>query len=108
MATGTTCDIINAAGIPAEKVKKLDEGRPNILDLITNEQIQFIVNTPISKNSMNDDSYLRKAAIKNKIPYITTIAAGRAAAEGIDHIKNRTHGTIHSLQEWHESITDKQ
>ena len=107
MATGTTCDLINEAGIPAEKVKKLYEGRPNVLDHITNGDIQLIINSPAGKESVHDDSYLRKAAIKSKIPYITTIAAGRAAAEGIDHIKNRTHGTIHSLQEWHKSITDK-
>ncbi len=106
MATGTTCDLINEAGIPAEKVKKLYEGRPNILDHISNGEIQLIINTPIGKDSANDDSYLRKAAIKNKIPYITTMAAGKAAAEGIDHMRKRHTGEIHSLQEWHKEIKE--
>ena len=106
MATGTTCDLINEAGIPAEKVKKLYEGRPNILDHISNGEIQLIINTPIGKDSANDDSYLRKAAIKNKIPYITTIAAAKAAAEGIDHMRKRHTGEIHSLQEWHKEIKE--
>ena len=55
---------------------------------------------------MYDDDYIRKAAVKSKIPYITTIAAGRAAAEGIDHMIRRHLGKIHSLQEWHETIEE--
>ena len=106
LATGATCDAINAAGIPAEKVKKLYEGRPNILDLITNGEIDLIINSPIGKASVHDDSYIRKAAIKSKIPYITTIVAGKAAAEGIDHMRKRHMGNIQSLQEWHELIKD--
>mgnify|MGYP002508582733 CR=1 FL=1 len=56
-------NLITEAGIPAERVKKLYEGRPNILDLITNGDISLIINSPIGKESMHDDSYLRKAAI---------------------------------------------
>ena len=97
---------IKAAGIPVEKVKKLYEGRPNILDYISNGEIQLIINSPSGKDSVHDDAYIRKAAIKSKIPYITTIAAGRAAAEGIDHMKKRHLGNIHSLQEWHQSIEE--
>ena len=107
LATGKTCDTITEAGIPATKVKKLYEGRPNILDHISNGEIQLIINSPSGKESAHDDSYLRKAAVKSKIPYITTIAAGRAAAEGIDHMKKRHLGKIHSLQEWHQSIKEK-
>ncbi|MCR5203060.1 MAG: carbamoyl-phosphate synthase large subunit [Lachnospiraceae bacterium] len=104
LATGTTCDLINESGIEAEKVKKLYEGRPNILDLISNGKIDLIINSPVGKESTHDDSYLRKAAIKHKIPYITTMAAAKAAAEGIDHMNNRHQGSIHSLQEWHSEI----
>ncbi|MCR5214008.1 MAG: carbamoyl-phosphate synthase large subunit [Eubacterium sp.] len=107
LATGNTYETIVAAGIPAEKVKKLYEGRPNILDHISNGEIQLIINSPTGKNSVHDDAYIRKAAVKSKIPYITTIAAGRAAAEGIDHMKKRHMGNIHSLQEWHKAIEDK-
>jgi len=106
MATGTTFDKITEAGVPAVKVKKLYEGRPNILDHIQNGEIHLIINSPSGKSSIHDDSYLRKAAVKYKVPYITTIAAGRAAAEGIDHMNRRSHGRIHSLQEWHSMIQD--
>ena len=104
MATGGTCDIIVAAGIPAEKVKKLSEGRPNVNDLITNGDIDMIINSPSGKESVFDDSYIRKAAIKGKIPYMTTIAAAKAAAEGIHYIKNNPEGDMKSLQEYHNEI----
>ena len=104
LATGRTYELIAEAGIPVSRVKKLYEGRPNILDLITNGEIQLIVNTPIGKASVHDDSYLRKAAIKHKIPYITTIAAARAAAEGIAQVKANTTGSVRSLQDWHKLI----
>ena len=107
VATGTTCDTINAAGIEAEKVLKLYEGRPNILDLMTNGDIDLIVNSPAGKESVHDDSYLRKAAIKNRIPYITTVAAARAAAEGIAYVKEDGKGNVRSLQEWHAMIKEK-
>ena len=107
LATGGTFDMISRAGIPAEKVKKLYEGRPNILDLATNGEIQLIINTPIGKDSAHDDSYLRKSAVKNKIPYITTIAAARAAAEGIHRIIRHDRGSVRSLQEWHRLIREK-
>ena len=108
IATGNTYETIKAAGIPVEKVKKLYEGRPNILDHISNGDIQLIINSPAgNKESAYDDTYIRKSAIKYKVPYITTIAAGHAAAEGIDHMKKRHLGNIHSLQEWHTSIVEK-
>jgi carbamoyl-phosphate synthase large subunit len=104
LATGATYDIITAAGIPAEKVKKLYEGRPNVLDLITNGDIDLIINSPVGKDSVHDDSYLRKAAIKGRIPYCTTIAAARAAAEGIRYVKTHKTGEIQSLQSLHSQI----
>ncbi|MBO4749160.1 MAG: carbamoyl-phosphate synthase large subunit, partial [Lachnospiraceae bacterium] len=107
IATGNTCDLITAAGIPAEKVKKLYEGRPNILDMITNGEIDLIVNSPIGADSVHDDSYLRKAAIKGKIPYMTTIAAARATAEGILYVQKAGKGEVHSLQSLHGMIQDK-
>ena len=105
-ATGKTWRIINDAGIPCVKVKKLYEGRPNILDYITNGEIQLIVNSPAGKDSVHDDSYLRKAAIKHKVTYITTMAAAKAAAEGIAQIKRRGVGEVRSLQEWHAMIKE--
>ncbi len=107
VATGGTCDILNEAGIPAEKIKKLFEGRPNVLDAITNGKFDMIINSPIGKDSANDDSYLRKAAIKAKIPYMTTIAAAKATAEGIRFVKANSDSPIKSLQELHAEIHDK-
>ena len=107
VATGRTYDLICQAGIPAKKVKKLYEGRPNILDMITNGQIQLIINSPAGKDSRHDDSYLRKAAIKAKIPYMTTMAAARATASGIHYVKTCGHGDVRSLQQLHSEIHDK-
>ena len=104
LATGTTCDLITEAGIPAERVKKLYEGRPNILDLITNGDISLIINSPIGKESMHDDSYLRKAAIKEKVPYMTTIAAARATAKGILYVHKHGDCEVKSLQQLHSEI----
>ena len=108
LATGNTYELINAAGIPATKVKKLYEGRPNILDMITNGDIDLIINSPVGKDSVHDDSYLRKAAIKAKVPYMTTIAAAKATADGIHYVKTHTAGDIKSLQTLHSAIKDKE
>ncbi len=107
LATGGTCDIITAAGIPATKVKKLSEGRPHVGDMITNGDIQLIINSPRDKDGVSDDSYLRKAAIKAKIPYFTTVAAAKATAEGIHYVKTHPECELKSLQELHSEIHDK-
>lgn len=104
MATKGNHDRITDAGIAAQMVKKLHEGRPNIVDYMTNGDIQLVVNSPIGKDSIYDDSYLRKAAVKNRVTYITTAAAARSAAEGIGYVKQNGQGEVKSLQEWHELI----
>ena len=71
---------------------------------MTNGDIQLVVNSPIGKDSKHDDSYLRKAAVKNRITYLTTAAAARAAAEGIAYIKKNGLGEVKSLQDWHKLI----
>jgi len=107
VATSGTCDVLNSVGIEATKVKKLYEGRPNIADMITNGEIQLILNSPVGKASVTDDSYLRKAAIKAKVPYMTTMAAAKATAEGIRQVKRNQTGELKSLQELHKEIHDK-
>ena len=107
IATGRTCDLITNAGIPAQKVKKLSEGRPCILDFINNGEVSLIVNTPAGKDSLSDDSYLRKAAIKAKIPYMTTMAAAKATADGLLYMKNNKESEVKSIQELHSEIKDK-
>ncbi|MBD5460159.1 MAG: carbamoyl-phosphate synthase large subunit [Lachnospiraceae bacterium] len=107
LATENTCMLLREAGIPAAPVKKLYEGRPNVLDLITNGDIDLIINSPVGDESVHDDSYLRKAAIKAKIPYMTTIAAARATVEGILYVQKAGNGEVHSLQKLHGQIRDK-
>ncbi|NJD37541.1 MAG: carbamoyl-phosphate synthase large subunit [Geobacter sp.] len=100
LATQGTAACLQQHGIIATPVLKLHEGRPNVGDAIANKEVQLVINTPSGKASANDDSYIRKAAIKHKIPYITTMAAAVAAAEGIAVRKNGQE-PIRSLQEYH-------
>jgi carbamoyl-phosphate synthase large subunit len=104
LATGGTYDLITSKGIPAQKIAKLYQGRPNILDAIANGQINIIVNTPIDKKGAFDDSYIRKSAIKAKISYVTTIAAAKATIAGIRSIKAGKTTGVKSLQEYHKEI----
>ena len=104
LATGGTYDMIKEAGIEATKVKKLYEGRPNIADMITNGDIDLIVNTPAGKTSAHNDSYIRKEAIKHRVPYITTMAAAKASAEGIKAARQNTHIGVKALQDFHAEI----
>ena len=107
IASKHTCELLRANNIEAEKINKLQEGRPNMLDLITNEKIDIIVNTPSGKESKHDDSYLRKAAIKKKVPYVTTMAAAKAAVKGILTVKEHGSSEVKSLQELHSEIKHK-
>ena len=106
-ATRGTNKLLNENGIPSELIKKRHEGRPNLQDLIVNGEVQMIINTPAGKESAYDDSYVRRSAIKAKIPYITTVAAGKAAAEGILYEQKHNTKRVESLQEWHSEIKDK-
>ena len=103
LATGGTYQMITEAGIKAEKVKKLYEGRPNIGDMITNGDIDLVINTPAGKTSAHDDSYIRKDAIKQHVPYITTMAAAKASAEGIKAARERSF-EVKALQDFHAEI----
>jgi carbamoyl-phosphate synthase large subunit len=104
LATSGTHDMIVKNGIKAEKIHKLNKGRPDIIDAITNGQIDIIVNTPIGKKGADDDSYIRKAAIKGGISYVTTMAAARATIAGIKDIKFNKAAGVRSLQELHSQI----
>jgi len=104
MATQGTAEFLEKHGVKTEPVKKLYEGRPNLLDAINNKEVSLVINTPIGKESKHDDSYIRKAAIKHRIPYITTAAAAKATAEGIKAYIGDKGTTIKSLQEYHAGI----
>ena len=102
-ATNGTHKFLAGHGIKTEPILKMHEGRPNIVDGIKNDEIQLVINTPSGKLSKHDDSYIRKAAIKYKIPYITTLSAALAAAKGIA-ANRRGHGSVKSLQSYHADI----
>ncbi|MCK5271518.1 MAG: ATP-grasp domain-containing protein, partial [Sedimentisphaerales bacterium] len=102
-ATEGTCEYFRSQGVKSEVILKMYEGRPGIVDEIKNKKIQLVINTPIGKLSKYDDSYIRKTAIKYKIPYITTLAAARAAVKGIA-ARQAGHGSVKSLQSYHADI----
>jgi carbamoyl-phosphate synthase large subunit len=102
-ATQGTGQFLAEHGITTEPILKIYEGRPNVSDAIKNGEIQLVINTPIGKLSQYDDSYIRKAAIKYKIPYITTLAAASAAAKGIAAYRKGKVG-VRSLQSYHADI----
>ena len=106
IATGKSFEMIKEAGIPVERIFKMYEGRPNIADQVANGEIQLIINTPAGKDAVTDDSYIRKAAIKHRVPYITTMAAAKASAEGIRAVKENTHFGVKSLQAHHADISE--
>ncbi|KUG04078.1 carbamoyl-phosphate synthase large chain [hydrocarbon metagenome] len=105
-ATGGTHKFLQENGIRSEEIKKLFEGRPNIVDGITNKELNLVINTPSGKRSQHDDSYIRKTAIKYKVPYITTMAAALASARGIAAYTENdlTDSKLKSLQEYHADI----
>jgi carbamoyl-phosphate synthase large subunit len=103
LATGGTKAFLEKNGIPSTLIKKVHEGRPNIVDAIKNREINLVVNTPAGRLSEYDDSYIRKNAIKYKIPYITTTSAALAATKGIRERQNGAY-PVRSLQEYHKDI----
>lgn len=105
LATDGTCHTLSNAGIEVNPILKIYEGRPNILDAIANKEIDLVVNTPATGGeSREDDSYIRKAAIKAHIPYVTTMAAAHASALGIQAVKSAEGSGVKSLQEIHADI----
>jgi len=102
-ATEGTHRFLTDNGLKTEHILKMHEGRPNIVDAIKNDEIQLIINTPAGKISKYDDSYIRKAAVKYKVPYITTTAAAAAAAKGIAARRNGA-AAVRSLQSYHSGI----
>ena len=105
VATGTTYELLIANGIKAERINKMQEGRPNIVDEVMNGKIQLIINTPATQEEkIFDDSYVRKTAIRAKVPYMTTMAAAKATAEGIEAVLKYGEIGVMSLQEIHKAI----
>lgn len=111
VSTEGTCRYLREGGVPAVPIAKLYEGRPNLLDALTNGEIAMVINTPASNSirAIHDDSYIRKTAIRKKVSYMTTLAAARAAADALRELGDGKAGAVKSLQEYHAAImkTDK-
>ncbi|RLI74166.1 carbamoyl phosphate synthase large subunit [Archaeoglobales archaeon] len=101
-ATDGTAGFLRENGIDAEVVLKVSQGRPNILDVIINKQVDLIINTPSGKRGKTEGFYIRRAAVDYGIPYITTVSGAIAAVKGIEAVKYAM--TIKSIQEYHEQV----
>jgi carbamoyl-phosphate synthase large subunit len=103
VATHGTADLVENAGMQVERVFKVNEGRPNVVDLIKGGRIQLIINTPHGAEPWFDEKAIRRAAIAARVPTITTLSAAFAAAEGIQALR-RGAVNVKSLQELHAEI----
>jgi carbamoyl-phosphate synthase large subunit len=100
LATEGTERYLRGRGVPAERVLKVHEGRPNAIDLIVSGDVQLLINTPLGKFTQEDDYAIRRAALVHRVPYTTTMSAASAACDAIIALRSRT-GSVRSLQEWH-------
>ncbi len=100
VATHGTADRLEKAGLGVDRVYKVKEGRPNVVDLIKGDRVQLVVNTPHGAEPWFDEKAIRRAAVTNRIPTITTMAAAWAAADGIAALQ-RNEVNVRSLQQWH-------
>ncbi len=103
MATSGTARFLEARGLTVERVHKVHEGRPNLMDKLLNGEVQLLVNTPLGKHAQADDYSMRQAAIANRVPYTTTLSAAAAACDAIAALRVGPPG-VQSLQEWHAQL----
>jgi carbamoyl-phosphate synthase large subunit len=104
LATEGTQKYLRARGVPAERVLKVHEGRPNAIDLIVSGEVHLLINTPLGKFTRADDYAIRRTTLVHRVPYTTTLSAASAACDAIIALRSRT-GSVRSLQEWHEKTT---
>ncbi len=102
-ATGGTQEYLSAHGVVSVPIKKMHEGRPNIADAIANGELQLVINSPVGPRAVHDDSYIRKAAVKNRVPYVTTMAAARASVRAIEAARE-PEPVLRSLQGYHATL----
>ncbi|MDI9616018.1 MAG: carbamoyl-phosphate synthase large subunit [Methanothrix sp.] len=103
IATEGTSEYLRRAGVPAERVRKIYNGSPNVLDYIRRGEVKLIINTPTTKQSVKDGFQIRRSAVDYHVPYITTVQAARAAAEAIEKaLKGEL--TIKALDEYHREV----
>ena len=103
IATGGTCAFLKSHNIACNRIFKIQEGRPNILDAIKNGEISLMINTPAGEQSQAADPEIRKAAVQYGLPYTTTLSGAAAAVAGIQSLKNNSTIRIRSLQDFHNT-----
>ncbi|MBP9891917.1 MAG: carbamoyl phosphate synthase large subunit, partial [Planctomycetes bacterium] len=101
VATGGTAQAISGAGVPVQKVNKIQEGRPNVLDMIINGEVGLLINTPSGKDPRTDEAAMRRRAIMKGVPTLTTLSAADAAVRAIASIKGNEE-TVRPLQEFNK------
>ena len=103
LATSGTAAFLEKNGVPCATVHKVSVARPNGIDLIKNDEVQLLINTPLGKRAQKDDYSLRQAAIAHRIAYTTTLSAASAACDAIQSLKSKA-ATVRSIQEWQATI----
>jgi carbamoyl-phosphate synthase large subunit len=104
IATEGTAQYYNEHGIPCGQVHKVSEGRPNIIDLMKNKEVDMIINTPAGKVSKDDSYLIRQAAVRYHIPYMTTVQAARAAIRGLLEVKRNMNIFVKPIQDYHKEV----
>ena len=102
VATGGTSKFLNDNGVKSDPVYKVNEGRPNVVDMIKNKEINLVINTPLGEESRFDEYAIGWAAVQHKIPFITTLSAAESVLQGIRNLK-KGNLTVKSLQEYYKS-----
>ncbi|WP_145198106.1 carbamoyl-phosphate synthase large subunit [Thalassoglobus polymorphus] len=102
ISTAGTAQVFNAAGIKVETVKKVQEGRPNLLDMMVNGDVQFIFNTPSGKGSRTEEGRIRAAAVSYGVPCATTLPGCEAMVKAIEYLFDHPTPQVRSIHEWHE------
>jgi carbamoyl-phosphate synthase large subunit len=101
VATEGTAKYLRGRGVPSDTASKVYEARPNTIDLVVSGEVQLLINTPLGKLTQKDDYQIRRAAIRHRVPYMTTMSAASAACDAVLALRSRK-GTVRCLQEWYE------
>lgn len=101
IATAGTAKVLREAGVPVETVKKVQEGRPNLLDMMVNGEVQFIFNTPSGKGSRTEEGRIRAAAVSYGVPCVTTLPGCEAMVKALEYLFEKPAPQVKSIQEWH-------
>ena len=103
VATEGTARYLREHGVPSDVVHKVSVARPNALDLIKNDAVQLLINTPLGMRALRDDDTIRQAAVARKVPYTTTLSAAGAACDAIESLQSGSL-SVKSIQEWQKEI----